>query len=68
MVTSKKHSGLRVPFTCTHLSWSITDETFEVVMAVFCWSLRCLATGFKPTSRHDGSAWLNVTLGAPVKK
>lgn len=58
MVTSKKHSGLRVPFTCTHLSWSITDETFEVVMAVFCWSLRCLAAGRKPTSRHDGSAWL----------
>ena len=58
MVTSQKHAGLRVPFTCTHLSWAVTQETFPAVMAVFCWSLRCLATGLKPTSRHDGSAWL----------
>ena len=30
-------------------------ETFEAIVDVFCWSMRCLATGQRPTCRHDGA-------------
>ena len=30
-------------------------ETFEAIVKVLCWSLRCLASGQHPSSRHDGT-------------
>ena len=57
LITSSQHSGLRVPLVCTQLKHT-HKETFDAIVQVLCWSLRCLATGTKPSARHDGSAWL----------
>ena len=58
MITSSRHSGLRVPFVCTQLKHTLHQETFDAIVEVLCWSLQCLAAGEKPTARHDGSPWL----------
>ena len=58
LITSSKHSGLRVPFACMQLKHTLPQETFEAIVQILCWSLRCLAVGRKPSARHDGSAWL----------
>ena len=58
MITSSRHSGLRVPFLCTQLKHTLPQETFDAIVEVLCWSLQCLATGTKPSARHDGSSWL----------
>ena len=55
LVSSKTHHALRVPFTCIQLRHLATDETFKAIVAVFCWSMRCLATGCHPVKRHDGT-------------
>ena len=36
---------------------AVVRETQDDVLALFCWSLKCLAFGFCPSTRHDGSAW-----------
>ena len=59
MISSSKHSHLRVPFVCMQLKHCLPQETFDAIVSVLCWSMRCLAAGLKPTCRHDGSAWLN---------
>ena len=58
MVTSLEHAALRIPFVCMQQKHQQPKETFDAIVAILCWSLRCLASGLKPQSRHDGSAWL----------
>ena len=57
MPTSKKNSDLRVPFTVIQKHWQVGDETFQDIMEIFCWSMRHLAVGKYPESRHDGAVW-----------
>ena len=52
--TSRKHAGTRIPFTCVQVKHTL-PETFEAIVELFCWSMRCLATGQRPTCRHDGA-------------
>ena len=59
MISSAKHSHLRVPFVCMQLKHCLPQATFDAIVQVFCWSMRCLAAGQKPTCRHDGSPWLS---------
>ena len=52
--TSRKHAGTRIPFTCVQVKHAL-PEIFEAIMELFCWSMRCLATGQRPVCRHDGT-------------
>ena len=54
LVSSTSHSALRVPFTCIQLR-HLADDSFQAIVAVFCWSMRCLAAGCHPVTRHDGT-------------
>ena len=40
LITSSKHSGLRVPFACMQLKHTLAQETFDAVVQILCWSLR----------------------------
>ena len=57
LCSSKANSALRVPFTCIQLRHLAGDDTFREIVRVLCWSLRCLASGVRPSARHDGTAW-----------
>ena len=59
LISSAKHSHVRVPFVTMQLKHMQPQATFDAIVEVLCWSLRCLASGTKPTSRHDGSPWLS---------
>jgi hypothetical protein len=66
--------GLRVPFTALQRKHLVKHETYNAVMDVLTWSLKCLALGVFPQCRHDGSEWLpsdstrsKMGLVSPVK-
>ena len=67
MISSSKHSHLRIPFVCMQLKHCLPQETFDAIVKVLCWSMKALAAGKKPTCRHDGSAWRPSDKGRIVK-
>jgi hypothetical protein len=48
---------MRIPLAAVLKKHVVTHNTFDDMLAVFAWSMRCLATGVYPSSRHDGSAF-----------
>lgn len=48
--------GLRIPFTGLS-SRHMGPNTHSDIMAVFAWSMKQLAVGLLPTSRHDNEPW-----------
>lgn len=51
-----QYKPLRIPLVAFSRK-DLSPNTFDDIMAVIAWSLRCLAAGVKPSARHDGSAW-----------
>jgi hypothetical protein len=47
MPTSRKHASMRIPFACIQLKHTV-PETFEAIVKILCWSMRCLAAGVRP--------------------
>ena len=48
---------VRIPFTSIQKKHLVKHQTFNAVLAVLAWSLKCLAFGSFPECRHDGSTW-----------
>ena len=48
---------VRIPFTSIQKKHLVKHETFNAVLAVLAWSLKCLAFGVFPKGRHDGASW-----------
>ena len=55
---SKSNSDKRVPFTVIQKKYVVAEDTFDDIMEVFCWSMKCLADGQYPSCRHDGQPWI----------
>ena len=53
-------SKLRIPFAVIMKNHCITRATFDDLLSVFTWSLRCLATGIFPCRRHDDCDWMAI--------
>ena len=53
-------SKIRIPFAVIMKKHCITRATFDDLLSVFTWSLRCLATGIFPSRRHDDRDWMPV--------
>ena len=52
-----KLSGARIPFAVMMQKHCLSHDTFDDLLAVFCWSLRCLLVGAYPSARHDNTPW-----------
>jgi hypothetical protein len=52
-----RDGALRIPCTVIPKGWVATDETFDDILEIIVWSLRQLAVGVHPSSRHDHKAW-----------
>ena len=50
--------NMRMPIWATNKKFLVRHNTFDDVLTVVTWSLRCLAIGVMPSKRHDLSAWL----------
>ena len=48
------HVGMRIPFTSVQKNHLVKHETFNAILGVLAWSLKHLAFGTHPTTRHDG--------------
>ena len=48
---------LRVPLFVAPHDFVAKGTTFDDVLEVLTWSLRCATLGHHPVARHDGSAW-----------
>ena len=56
--TSCENSTVRVPFTVMQKDFMLSSgETLDDILEVLCWSLRHLAAGVFPQSRHDARDW-----------
>lgn len=51
------NGGMRIPFTSVQKQHLVKHQTYNAVLEVLAWSLKQLAFGCFPTSRHDGSDW-----------
>ena len=47
----------RIPFTSIQKKHLVKHQTFNAVLEILAWSLKCLAFGTFPECRHDGSSW-----------
>ena len=52
-----KYRNVRLPITCL-FKHQIGEDTMDDICYVIAWSLRWLALGKHPPTRHDGTAWL----------
>lgn len=50
-------SVVRIPFTVMMQKHCVAETTFDDLLTIFVWSLKCLALGTYPTARHDGQPW-----------
>lgn len=49
--------SMRIPITCLPKDFVDKHATFDDLLSVVSWSMRCLIWGTMPSSRHDGSAF-----------
>jgi hypothetical protein len=47
--------GTRIPFTAVQRTHLVKHETYNAILGVLAWSLKQLAFGVWPETRHDGS-------------
>lgn len=47
--------GMRIPFTSVQKNHMIKHDTYNAILQVLAWSLKHLALGILPETRHDGS-------------
>lgn len=50
-------AALRVPFAVILHKHCVSQHTFDDLLSVLVWSLRCLSVGVNPRQRHDGDEW-----------
>lgn len=48
-------SGMKIPFTSCQKNNIVKHKTFNAILEVLAWSLKHLALGMWPVSRHDGA-------------
>lgn len=53
----KGNQGMRIPFTSVQRNHLVKHQTYSAILEVLAWSLRHLAFGCFPSTRHDGSPW-----------
>ena len=53
----EKNKAIRIPFTAIEKRYVVKGKTFNAMLEIFSWSMKCLASSKYPNSRHDGSAW-----------
>lgn len=51
-------ANIRLPITVINKMFCLKDVTFDDILEVIAWSLRCLVTGTLPSKRHDSKDWL----------
>lgn len=51
---ARASAALRLPFAVMLDKHCVVHNTFDDLLAIFVWSLKCLAIGVYPTVRHDG--------------
>lgn len=49
--------GMRIPFTSAQKNHLVKHETYNAILEVLSWSLKHLAWGTFPITRHDGTAF-----------
>ena len=64
--------GMRIPFSSAQKNHLVKHETFNAILQVLAWSLKHLAWGTFPTSRHDGTPFAKgeiwrSTLGSKLR-
>ena len=50
-------AGMRIPFTSVQKKHLVKHTTYNAVLEILAWSLKHLAFGTLPASRHDGAAF-----------
>ena len=50
--------NMRIPVTCLPKDFVMKHDTFDDILQVAAWSMRCLIFGIMPSVRHDGKPWL----------
>ena len=48
-------TGMRIPFTSCQKSHLVKHDTYNAILGILAWSLKMLAVGTLPSTRHDGS-------------